>query len=94
MADRGFTIADLLHRSKRCRSQHSTHETKTMHSSQKNELVETRRIASVRIHVEWAIGRLKHYHILNNLPNCMHIGSLKPLAIYMIIYVVCLYAYT
>ena len=36
-----------------------------------SELVETRRIASVRIHVERIIGRLKQYHILNNIPNNM-----------------------
>ena len=38
---------------------------------EEDELVETRRIASVRIHVERAIGRLKVFHILNNIPNCM-----------------------
>ncbi len=36
-----------------------------------SELVETRGIAPVRIHVERAIGRLKVHHILNSIPNCM-----------------------
>ena len=36
-----------------------------------DELVETRRIASVRIHMERAIGRLKQCHILDSIPNTM-----------------------
>ena len=33
------------------------------------ELLTTRRIASLRIHVERAIGRIKNYRILNDIPN-------------------------
>ena len=33
-----------------------------------NEVVETRRIASLRVHVERAIERIKNYHILDRLP--------------------------
>ncbi len=33
------------------------------------EMVETRRIASQRVHVERAIGRIKSYHILSDFPN-------------------------
>jgi len=39
-----------------------------MKTFEENEMVQTRRIASIRIHVERAIGRL---HNLNNIPNCM-----------------------
>ena len=35
------------------------------------ELLSTRRIASLRIHVERAIGRIKNYRILNDIPNNM-----------------------
>ena len=68
MADRGFVIADLL----ASRGVDlNIPPMKLAPQLNENELVETRRIASVRIHVERAIGRLKHYHILNNMPNCM-----------------------
>ena len=34
------------------------------------ELTTTRRIASLRIHVERAIGRIKNFKILTDVPNC------------------------
>ena len=37
-----------------------------------NERTVTRRIASVRIHVERAIERIKNYQILHLIPNSMH----------------------
>ena len=74
MADRGFTIAeDLCARRVKLnipsfmkgRSQLSMKET-----------IESRRIASVRIHVERAIARMKSYRLLNTT---LHIRSLKKL---------------
>ena len=74
MADRGFTIGeDLCARRVKLnipsfmkgRSQLSMKET-----------IESRRIASVRIHVERAIARMKSYRLLNTT---LHIRSLKKL---------------
>lgn len=68
MADKGFTIADLLE------SRGVTLNIppmKNVDQFDEDELLQTRRIASVRIHVERAIGRLKSFHILNNIPNWM-----------------------
>lgn len=60
MADKGFTIADLLE------SRGVTLNIppmKNVDQFDEDELLQTRRIASVRIHVERAIGRLKSFHI-------------------------------
>lgn len=65
MADHGFTIADLLAERG---VDLNIPPMKLQPQLTEDELVETRRIASVRIHVERAIGRLKNYHILNNIP--------------------------
>ena len=35
------------------------------------ELLTTRRLASLRIHVERAIGKIKNFKILNDIPNNM-----------------------
>ena len=68
MADRGFNIADLLS----ARGVDLNIPPRKLEPQlTENELVEIRRIASVRIHVERAIDPLKQYHILNNIPNCM-----------------------
>jgi len=72
MADRGFNIHDLLEDkgvtlnippklTDSCGGQLS-----------ESDRVKTRRIASVRIHVERAIGRIKNYRILESVPNSMH----------------------
>ena len=58
MADRGFMIADLL--SARGVDL-NVPPSKLQPQLTEGELIETRRIASVRIHVERAIGRLKNY---------------------------------
>ena len=68
MADKGFNIADLL-------------ETKGVSLNippRKNseqfdsiELVKTRRIASLRVHIERAFGRVKSFKILSSIPNNM-----------------------
>jgi hypothetical protein len=66
LADKGFTIGDLLAKKKAYlnippflrKKQFST-----------NEIDETKSIATVRIHVERAIGRVKQFHILDpNVP--------------------------
>ena len=68
MADKGFTIADLL--SARGVSLNMP-PMKTDKQLTEKELLETRRIASVRIHVERAIRRIKAFRILETIPNCM-----------------------
>ena len=68
MADKGFTIADLL--SARGVSLNMP-SMKTDKQLTEKELVETRRIASVRIHVERPIRRIKAFRILETIPNCM-----------------------
>ena len=69
MADRGFEIQDLLVPKvslnippfMRCKDQLDP-----------DEEDETRQIAAVRIHVEWAIERIKNYNILKQIiPNSM-----------------------
>lgn len=68
MADKGFAIADLLEPRGVCLN---IPPMKMKEQFEENELLETRRIATVRVHVERAIGRLKLFHILSNIPNCM-----------------------
>ena len=68
MADKGFTIADLTER-------HGVtlNIPPMKHDDQftERELLTTRRIASLRIHVERAIGKIKNFKILNDIPNNM-----------------------
>ena len=68
MADKGFTIADLL--AARGVSLNIP-PVKTQDQLTDQELLETRRIASVRIHVERAIRRIKSFKILDVIQNCM-----------------------
>ena len=66
MVDKGFTVADLL------QVQGMTLNIPPRNNSDQftqEEQVETRRIASLRIHVERAIGRIKAFHILQLMPN-------------------------
>ena len=41
---------------------------KTKEQFHQSELVETRRIASLHVHIERTIGRVKAYQIPNNIP--------------------------
>ena len=69
MADRGFTIEDILP------SGVSLNVPPRMNESGQltdDERTVTRRIASVQIHVERAIERIKNYQILHLTPNSMH----------------------
>lgn len=68
MADKGFTIADIL---EPIGVSLNIPPRKLQHQFEESELIQTRRIASIRIHVERAIGQLKSYRILNSIPNCM-----------------------
>ena len=68
MADKGFTIADLL--IVRGVSLNIP-PMKTEDQLTETELVVTRRIASLRIHVERAIKRIKAFKILQSVPNNM-----------------------
>ena len=62
MADRGFTITDMLDaRGVRL----NIPPMKTRDQFTQNELTTTRRIASLRIHVERAIGRIKVLKLWN-----------------------------
>ena len=68
MADKGFTIADLTEQ-----RGVTLNIPPFKHDNQftERELLTTRRIASLRIHVERAIGRIKNFKILNDIPNNM-----------------------
>ena len=64
MADRGYDIMDIL--------PPDVHLNIPPYKGQRDQLTaeeseETARIASVRIHVERAIGRVKNYHLLNGV---------------------------
>ena len=68
MADKGFNVADLLE----CRGVTlNVPPRKNNDQLTNSELIETRRIASLRIHVERAFKRVKVFKILNNIPNNM-----------------------
>ena len=66
MADRGFNIEEML----ACKGVKVNVPPFMNESGQFNEgeLLETRRIASLRIHVERAMERIKNYHILDFVP--------------------------
>ena len=66
MADKGFNVADLLDiRGMKL----NIPPRKNGDQFTESELLETRRIASLRIHIERAIGHVKHFQILNLIPN-------------------------
>ena len=65
MADKGFTIADEC--TKRGINLNVPPYIRDKQLSAK-ELVETRRMASLRIHVERAMERIKNFHILDSIP--------------------------
>ena len=68
MADKGFNVADLLE----SRGVTLNIPPKKNDSQLSNrELIETRRIAALRIHVERAFQRVKIFKILSNIPNNM-----------------------
>lgn len=69
MADRGFLIEDILPPGVTLNVPPLLNETGQLTD---NERTRTRRIASVRIHVERAIERIKNYQVLHNVPNNMH----------------------
>ena len=60
MADRGFNIGELLH-AKGVALNISPSLSDSSGQLSESDQVETRRIASVRVHVERAIGRVKNY---------------------------------
>ncbi|XP_003382392.1 PREDICTED: uncharacterized protein LOC100636353 [Amphimedon queenslandica] len=68
MADKGFNIADVLQR-----KGITLNIPPRKHADQlgDRELIETCRIASLRIHIERAFSRVKVLKILNNIPNNM-----------------------
>ena len=68
MADRGFLIEDILPTGITLNVPPLLNETGQL---KEQEQTSTRRIASVRIHVERAIERIKNYQILHNVPNNM-----------------------
>ncbi len=69
MADRGFNVQDLFE-DKEVRLNIPPFLNGKEQLSE-YELVETRRIASIRIHIERAIERIKNYHILDYVPISM-----------------------
>ena len=69
MADRGFNIQDILPPAVSLNVPPRLNELGQLTESERTI---TRRIASVRIHVERAIERIKNYQILHSIPNSMH----------------------
>ena len=69
MADRGFMIDDILPPGVQLNIPPMLNETGQLTG---DERTTTRRIASLRIHVERAIERIKNYQIPCNIPNNMH----------------------
>lgn len=69
MADRGFLIEDILPPGITMNVPPLLNETGQLTD---DEWTRTRRIASVRIHVERAIERIKNYQVLRNVSNNMH----------------------
>lgn len=69
MADRGFTIDDILPPGVTLNVPPRLNDSGQLTESERTT---TRRIASVRIHVERAMERIKNYQILHNVPNSMH----------------------
>lgn len=69
MADRGFTIDDILPPGVTLNVPPRMNDSGQLTESERTT---TRRIASVRIHVERAMERIKNYQILHNIPNSMH----------------------
>lgn len=68
MADKGFLIADLLHP---LGVALNIPPLKLYSQFDEAQMVETRRIASQRVHVERSIGRVKSFHILSDIPNTL-----------------------
>lgn len=66
MADKGFDIHDLVRKLELKLNHPAFLSGKEQFSEQ--EVIETRRIASVRVHVERAIGRVKNFHVLDHFP--------------------------
>ena len=71
MADRGFNISELLD-TKGVTLNISPSLSDSSGQFSKSDRVKTCRIASLRVHVERAIGRVKNYRILESIPNSMH----------------------
>ena len=69
MADRGFTIDDILPPGVTLNVPPRLNDSGQLTESERTT---TRRIASVRIHVERAMERIKNYQILHHVPNSMH----------------------
>lgn len=65
MADKGFTIADLLYDRG---IELNIPPMKTGPQLSEDDVILTRRIANLRIHVERAIGRIKTFRILHDIP--------------------------
>ena len=69
MTDRGFTIDDILPPGVTLNVPPRLNDSGQLTESERTT---TRCIASVRIHVERAMERIKNYQILHNVPNSMH----------------------
>ena len=69
MADCGFTIDDILPPGVTLNVPPRLNDSGQLTESERTT---TRHIASVRIHVERAMERIKNYQILHNVPNSMH----------------------
>jgi hypothetical protein len=75
MADKGFTILDLV--KARGLKLNIPPFLKNRSSLLPAEVIETQEIASVRIHVERAIRRVKGFHILDGVIDATMYGSIN-----------------
>ena len=71
MADRGFNISELLD-SEGVTMNIPPKLTDPSGQLSESDRVKTRRIVSVHVHVERAIGRVKSFKILESVPNSVH----------------------
>lgn len=69
MADRGFTIHDILPPGVTLNAPPRINDYGQLTESERTT---TRRITPVRIHVERTMERMKNYQILHNVLNSMH----------------------
>ena len=71
MADRGFNISGLLD-DKGVKLNIPPSLSDSSGQLSESDRVKTHRIASLRVHIERAIERVKNYRILESVPNSMH----------------------
>ena len=77
MADKGFDIADLLRTKQVSLNLPPFRQRQTQFSAQ--DVLQTKTIAKVRIHVERAIRRIKEFHLFDSDISLSTLGSVNQL---------------